>query len=101
MQCNALLTMCKIYPTLETLTNATNEIYDSFGGAFPKCGIQYADPLATVQTTAEAVMAGVEDGRTRSVVLLYDPQSADECWIDFVARLDRLESRWTVETDDC
>lgn len=87
--------MIQIYPTLETLTNATNEIYDSFGGSFPKCKIQYGDPLGI---TDEAVMAGVEDGRTASVLLLFDPQSADETWIEFVARLEKLERRWTVET---
>ena len=44
-------------------------------------------------------MAGVEDGRTASVVLLFDPQGADESWTEFVARLESLEKRWTVETD--
>lgn len=44
-------------------------------------------------------MAGVEDARTRSVVLLFDPQSADESWAEFVARVEALERRWTVETD--
>ncbi len=34
------------------------------------------------------------------MVLLFDPQSADECWTDFVARVKSLESRWTVEIED-
>jgi len=89
----------QLYPTLETLTNATNEIYDSFGGSFPKCEIRYGDPLGTGETTEEAVMAGVDDARTRSVVLLFDPQSADESWTEFMARVEKLEKRWTVETD--
>lgn len=89
----------QIYPTLETLTNATNAIQDSFGGPFPKCKIQYGDPFGSKGTTDEAVMAGVEDGRTTSVLLMFDPQSADESWTEFVARLKYLERRWTVETD--
>lgn len=90
----------QIYPTLETLTSAINKIHDSFGGAFPKCEIQYGDPLGTAgESTDEVVMAGVDDSRTRSVILLFDPQSADESWTDFVARLEDLEKRWTVETE--
>lgn len=86
----------QIYPTLEIFTNAINEIDDSF----PKCGIQYGDPLGTGKTTDEAVVAGADDARTRSVVFLFDPQSADESWTEFVARLESLEKRWTVETDN-
>lgn len=36
----------------------------------------------------------------RSVVLLFDPLSAEEGWIDFVARLERMERGWTVEVED-
>ncbi|MCJ1457495.1 hypothetical protein MMC28_007863 [Mycoblastus sanguinarius] len=88
-----------VYPTLETFTNAINEIYDSFGGSFPKCKIQYGNPLGIAKTTEEAVMAGVDDARTRSVVLLFDPQSANENWTAFMARMANLEKRWTEETD--
>ncbi|CAD6571117.1 MAG: hypothetical protein ASARMPREDX12_004134 [Alectoria sarmentosa] len=89
-----------IYPTLETLARAINKIHDSFGGAFPKCKIQYGDPLGTAgESPDEVVLASVDDSRTRSVTLLFDPQSADESWTDFVARLEGLEKRWTVETE--
>lgn len=44
-------------------------------------------------------MAGVDDARTRSMVLLFDPQSADEDWTVFVARLEDLEKGWTMESD--
>lgn len=80
----------QINPTLETLTNATNEIYDSFGGPFSKCEIRYGDPVP---------MAGVDDSRTWSIVLMFDAQSADETWTQFKARLEELENRWTEETD--
>ena len=93
-------TTFQIYPTLEIFTNAINEIHDSLGGSIPKCGIQYGDPLGTGKTTDKAVMAGADDARTRSVVFLFDPQSADESWTEFVARLESLEKRWTVETDN-
>lgn len=49
--------------------------------------------------TEEAVMAGVEDPRTRCIELLFDPKSADESWAEFVGRVENLEKRWTVETD--
>lgn len=89
----------QIYPTLETLTNATNEIHDSFGGSFSKCEIQYGDPLGTGLATDEAVMAGVDDAMTRSMVLLFDPQTADESWTHFKTRVENLENTWTEETD--
>ena len=44
-------------------------------------------------------MAGVDDARTRSVVLLFDAQSADESWAEFVSRLEKLEERWTEESE--
>ena len=33
------------------------------------------------------------------MVLLFDPQTADETWTQFKARLEDLEKRWTEETD--
>lgn len=90
----------QIYPTLETLTNATNEIYDSFGGPFPVCRILYSHSSKEGKaTTEEAMMAGVEDPRTRCIELLFDPQSADDSWAEFVARVENLEKRWTVEIE--
>ncbi|MCJ1276205.1 hypothetical protein MMC21_004010 [Puttea exsequens] len=84
-----------LYPSLSTLTAATTEIDTSFGGAFPKCKIQHGGD----RTTDEALMAGVDDARTRSVVLLFDAQSADESWAEFVSRLEKLEERWTEESE--
>ena len=45
------------------------------------------------------MMAGVDDGRTTSVLLMFESQSADESWTEFVLRLENLEKRWTMETD--
>lgn len=51
-------------------------------------------------TTEEKVMAATDDGRTESVVLEYETQSADESWTQFLKRLSQLEERWTVDSGE-
>lgn len=41
-----------------------------------------------------------EDGRTESVVVAYDSQTADENWEEFLTRLDQLKENWSVDESE-
>lgn len=84
----------KVYPTLPSLRYAIASIQAAFGGAFPTCTVQTGGVASTGPTTEEAVMCGVEDGRTESVVLRWEREDADESWGAFVGRVQELERGW-------
>lgn len=84
-----------------TLEAAMTEINDAFGGAFSECKVQSGGIEGRgAATTDEKVMAATDDGRTESVVLGYETQSADESWAQFLKRLNNLEERWTVDSGE-
>ena len=90
---------CKVFPSVHTLTHATENLKSTFGGAFSTIKFEYrgVDDSGN-QPSADGQTEAVEDGRTGNLVMKFDSQMADESWKEFLGRLEKLEDGWTAET---
>jgi len=78
------------FRTLATLSTAARKIEDMFGGPFSQYSLK-KDGIGALDIEG----GGLEDGRTESIVIQYDSQTADESWSQFIGRLHNAEVGWT------
>ena len=80
------------FQSLHNLTTAIGKIDSIFGRGLSEYKI---DKYGVEAPEAEG--GRLEDGRTESIVIHYDPQTADESWKEFLARLGGAKEGWSVE----